>query len=253
MGDLMAFPETRLSLIRRVVATGDAASWDLFVANYWRATCRFAMRIGNLQWSDAEDVASKVFETLYRKSLLESWLSQPNARFKTLLCTVVKNIVLNTHRSNQTAARHRADQVQRAEEFGHLATNDQLSLFYDIWAEELMRTAVNSLMLDYHREGKGDYFRVLHARICEEMPVKEIAAALELKPTDIDNYYRHARDRLAERIKQSVRKDAASYTELTDLDEEFLHEWQRLAELVKHQGGLEAAVRKALQQQELRS
>jgi RNA polymerase sigma factor (sigma-70 family) len=249
----MAFPETRLSLIRRVVATGDAASWDLFVANYWRPTCRFAMRIGNLQWSDAEDVASKVFETLYRKSLLESWLSQPNARFKTLLCTVVRNIVLNAVRSQRTAARHQAEQFQRAEDLGSPATNDQLNLFYDIWAEELLKAAVNSLMTDYHREGKGDYFRVLHARICEEMPVKEIAAQLDLKPTDVDNYYRHARDRLAERIRQSVRKDAASYTELTDLDDEFRHEWQLLAQLVKHQGGLEAAVRKALQQNQLQN
>jgi RNA polymerase sigma factor (sigma-70 family) len=241
----MTFPDTRMSLIRRVVDTGDEASWNQFVAAYWRATCRFAMRTGELQWSDAEDVASGVFEILYRKSLLDSWLSRPEARFKTLLCTVVRHVVMNAVRSNQAAARRVAVQVQHVQDLSGKPSDHDMDAFYAIWVEELLRSAVQGVMGDYHREGKGDYFRVLYGRICEQLPVKEIAEQLGLKTTDVENYFRHARKRLSDRIELLVRKDAAYYTPLTELDAEFHHEWKRLGEYFLQHGGLEEAVRKA--------
>lgn len=247
----MAFPETRLSLIRRIVATGDATSWDQFMAGYWRAVCRFAMRIGNLQWQDAEDVASQVFEVLVRKSLLESWLDRPEAKFKTLLCTVIRHVVLNKVRANQTAARHMEAQIQQA--LRQSASGDQQDedLFAGIWAEELLQAAVQSLMTDYHREGKGDYYRVLHARICEELSIKDIAEQLGLKSTDVENYYRHARKRLGDSLERMVRTDISYYTDFSDLDAEFRREWQNLADLLQRQGGLERAVRNGMTGQKL--
>ena len=235
----MGFPDTRMSLIRRIVDTGDQASWNQFVATYWRAICRFAMRVGNLQWSDSEDVASSTFEILYRKSLLESWLSRPDARFKTLLCTVVRHVVMNRVRANQTIAKRVA---QEAQDLPGVVDQD-LDAFYAIWAEELLRSAVQSVMGDYHRDGKGDYFRVLYGRICEQLPVKEIAGQLELKVTDVENYFRHARKRLSDRIELLLRKDIAYYTPLPDIDAEFTHEWARLGEFLQEQGGLEEVVR----------
>lgn len=242
----MAFPETHVSLIRRIVATGDSASWDQFVANYWRASSRFAMRIGNLQLSDAEDVSSKVFEILYRKSLLESWLSRPDARFKTLLCTVIRNVVRNSVRSRQAESRRTIQPIQDVGDLGDPVTSDEVDLFYAIWGDELLKNAVKSLMADYHREGKGDYFRVLHGRICDALSFKDIADRLSLKPTDVENYFRHARQRLAERIELLVRKDTATYTDFSELDTEFEHEWGKIAEILKVRGGLEEAVRTAL-------
>ena len=242
----MAFPNTRMSLIRRIVVTGDAASWNQFVGGYWQATCRFAMRSGNLQWSDAEDVASKVFETLSQKSLLESWLAEPNAKFKTLLCTVIRNVVRNSVRSNQAAARHVRTDLPLETHLSSPATPLELDLFYGIWAEELIKAAVQSVLADYHREGKGDYFRVLYARICEELSVKEIAEDLAIKPTDVDNYFRHARQRLADRIDQMVSRETACYTDLADQDAEFRHERERLWEILQRQGGLEVAVQNAM-------
>ena len=238
----MAFPDTRLSLIRRIVATGDATSWEQFVASYWRAVCRFAMRVGNLQWADSEDVASLVFETLLRKSLLESWLTRPDARFKTLLCTVVRHVVQNTIRANRTAARHDGAPFQEALLQTGVDPQDN-DVFWAIWAEELLQSAVRSLMTDYHSDGKGDYYRVLHSRICEQLTTREIADELGVKPSDVDNYYRHARQRLGERLKRNLRIDISYYTDLADLDAEFRREWQNLAELLERHGGLEKTIR----------
>lgn len=242
----MAFPETRLSLIRRIVATGDATSWDEFVGSYWRAVCRFAMRLGNLQWTDSEDVASQVFEALYRRSLLESWLTRPDARFKTLLCTVVRNVVLNTNRANRTTARHidgPIDETLLQTESVDPQDND---VFMAIWAEELIQSTVRTLMTDYHHEGKGDYYRVLHSRICEQLTTREIADQLGIKPTDVDNYYRHARHRLGERLKLRLRMDVSYYTDFAELDTEFEREWQNLAEILQRHGGLEEAIRNGM-------
>jgi hypothetical protein len=158
--------------------------------------------------------------------------------------------VRNSVRSRHAAARHIGSGWQV--DANEAASGEELDLFYAIWAEELLKTAVQSLMADYHREGKGDYFRILHTRICEEMAVKEIAAALDVKTTDVDNYYRHARQRLADRIDHLVRKDAACYTEMSDLDDEFQHERQRLSEILQRQGGLEAAVRNAMSPKDLK-
>lgn len=242
----MAFPDTRLSLIRRIVATGDATSWDEFVASYWRAVCRFAMRLGNLQWTDSEDVASLVFEALFRRSLLESWLTRPEARFKTLLCTVVRHVVQNTIRANRTSARHIGTPIQQALlQTGGIDPQDE-DVFLAIWAEELLHSTVRSLMTDYHIEGKGDYYRVLHSRICEQLTTREIADQLGVKPTDVDNYYRHARHRLGERLKLRLRIDISYYTDFADQDAEFCREWQNLAEILQRHGGLEEAIRNGI-------
>lgn len=64
------------------------------------------MRFGNLRWEDAEDIASQTLEVLSRKELLLRWLADPRARFKTLVCGVVRNLVLNWSRSNQAHVRH---------------------------------------------------------------------------------------------------------------------------------------------------
>jgi RNA polymerase sigma factor (sigma-70 family) len=247
----MSFPDTRLSLIRRIVATGDAASWDEFVASYWRAVCRFAMRLGNLQWADSEDVASLVFEALFRKSLLESWLTRTDARFKTLLCTVVRNVVQNTNRANRTAARQIDDQFEQALLKTDGVDPQDADAFMAIWADELIQSTVRSLMTDYHNEGKGDYYRVLHSRICEEMSTKEIADLLGVKLTDVDNYYRHARQRLGEGLKLRLRMNISYYTDLADLDAEFHREWQHLAEILQRRGGLEVAIRNGMSSTEL--
>lgn len=247
----MAFPETRVSLIRRIVTSGDAAFWDQFVAGYWRATCRFAMRIGNLQWNDAEDVASQVFEVIVRKSLLQSWLAKPEARFKTLLCTVVRHVVHNTVRTKQRETRKIADQIQHALDDGNIAVHEDDDLFHTIWAEELLRTSVQAVMDDYHREGKGDYFRVLYGRVCEQLSFKEIAEHLDLKITDVENFSRHARKRLANELERRVRTDIAYYTDFAEIDAEFRREWQNLADLLQRRGGLETALRNSMSANEL--
>ena len=202
----MAFPETRLTLIHRLVAGDSETAWQQFLADYWRPICLFAMRIGNLCWEDAEDVASQTVEVISRKDLLKRWLAKPRSQFKTLICGVVRNLVSNRVRSERAHQQMLKQFVAESDEtLGQTASPEDLSAFYGIWAEELLRNAVQTVMWNYHRTGRGDYFRVLHGRICDGLTNREIASLLGIKVTDVENYYRNVREKLTEEMESGIR------------------------------------------------
>jgi DNA-directed RNA polymerase specialized sigma24 family protein len=119
------------------------------------------------------------------------------------------------------------------------------SAFYAAWAEDLVQQAVDGLLTEYNQTGKGDRFRVLFGRICDEMSVVEIAAALKLTPTAVETHYRQARQRLSERLQELVRWQARRYSASDGEDAEFEVEWNRLGKFLSEHGGLEVAVRRS--------
>src|SRR5262245_3212426 len=94
----MSFPQTRHTLIQRIVTRGDDQDWQAFLADYWGPVCRFAMRRGGLALADAEDVAAATFEALVANRLLARWVSDRAAKLRTLLCAVVRNVLSNRAR-----------------------------------------------------------------------------------------------------------------------------------------------------------
>lgn len=248
----MTFPTTRYTLIQRIATNSIEADWTVFLTDYWRPICRFAARWGKLSLHDAEDVASVTLETMIRNDLLVRWTQDPRARLRTLICAVVRKVLANNGRRQRTEQRHLREYVI---EFGVQCRFEELILesipggeadaFYEAWAEELLQAAVEGLLDGYHSEGRGDYFRVFYGRVCEGMPVKEVAELLNLKVTDVDNFYRHARNRLETRLKELVRWHVTRYTANNVIEEEFHAEWQRLGEFLTQHGGLESALRRS--------
>lgn len=240
----MAFPETRLTLIHRIAKGDDDAAWQRFLADYWRPICLFAKRIGNLSWEDAEDVASQTIDVLNRKELIGRWLATPQARFKTLLCSVIRNLVSNTVRSAHARARRTAEYAADWDAMTTQEVNqDDINTFYAIWADELIRGVVEALMWQYHRDGRGDYFRVLYGRICDQLTSKDLAEQLGIKLTDAENYYRHAKQQLTAQIETALRREIEQYGLNSDLEEEFRLEWGQLAAYFEQRGGLEETIR----------
>src|SRR5262249_18863629 len=157
-------------LIQRLVARGDDQDWQAFLLDYWGPICRFAMRRGGLALADAEDVASGTFEAIIRNRLLERWVTARAAKLRTLFCAVARNILAN--RARVQAGRERLLREQAGE--GAFASSldapaEQVDAFYAAWVEEILQQAVETLFATYHQSRKGDYFRVLYGRICEEM------------------------------------------------------------------------------------
>jgi AcrR family transcriptional regulator len=100
-------------------------------------------------------------------------------------------------------------------------------------------------LTELHRAGKGDYFRVLYGRLCEQMTMPEIADALGIKVTSAENHYKAARKRLAAILEDLVRQHVARYAPDSDREEEFAAEWAQLGDYLTQHGGLDQAVRDA--------
>lgn len=240
----MTFPETRHTLILRIASGGGDADWREFLADYWEPVCRFVRHRGNLRSHDAEDISAQVFETLLRKQLLLRWSDSPVAKLRTLLCTVARNALSNRNRIDANRAQLLAEMpLQLSDE--ELDSGDESDFFYTAWVDELLHSASDSLMLDYHKEGRGDYFRVLYSRICEDLSNAEIAELLEIKLSDVDNYFRHARQRLLERIQESVREHVQRYSMSRSAEDDFQSEWKELGRYLEEHGGLEQSIRHA--------
>ena len=242
------FPETRHTLIQRLATSGEEADWQQFLSDYWRPVCRFAARWGRLGTEDAEDVASMTFEALIRSRLLSRWVLHRTAKLRTLVCSVVRNVISNRARVQQgreRRVREHAGELDRLLTDSLDAPPDQIDAFYLAWAEELLQTAVGRLLEDYHREGRGDYFRVLYGRLCEQMTSREIADNLDIKLTDAENFYKHSRQRLGGALEQLVREHVERYTPPEQFADEFRAEWQMLGECLDGRGGLERALRES--------
>ena len=239
----MSFPETRLTLIQRLATGGTAEDWQAFLGDYWGPVCRFALRSGAGQLNDAEDVAGQTFEVLWESRLLVRWIANRTARLRSLLCGVTRKILANRHRvrtGRDRLSRDAADQWAQSE-----ATEDQqAAVFYAAWVEDLLRQAVEAIVAKYYQEAKGDYVRVLYGRLCQGLSIAELAAALDIRPSAVDNYFRHARQRLADALQALLRQQIDCYTAPEEAEQEFRTEWQQMGTYLTDHGGLEEVVRR---------
>jgi DNA-directed RNA polymerase specialized sigma24 family protein len=240
----MSFPQTRLTLIQRLVVEGNEEDWRTFVRDYWGPVCRFAMRWGAANLDDAEDVAIEAFEIVWRNDLLERWVAHRSAKLRTLLCAVLRNILANRGRVRATRQKIIAE-LSAGLDHPPAPPGEGDDLFYGAWVEDLLERAVGSLAADYGKEGKGDYLRVLYGRICEERTIAECATALNLTPASVDNYFRHARARLSDKLRELLSQQISRYVPADEIEQELESEWRQLGSYLAEHGGLEAAVHRA--------
>lgn len=251
----MGFPQTRLTLIRRLSTGGSEEDWHQFLHDYWGPVCGFAMGWGGLAVHDAEDVAAETFQTLIRGDLLARWGENRAARLRTLLCAVARNVIANMARIEKGRKRIMRELAQRPRDeipesiwTSPEPTDEQVDAFYQAWVDDLLERCVERLLTDLHRAGKGDYFRVLFGRLCEELSMPEIAEMLQIKTTTAENYFKAAKKRLAAELEHAVRGHVAKYCDETSIDDEFRAEWAQLSEYLLEHGGIEDAVRSSHQQ-----
>jgi RNA polymerase sigma factor (sigma-70 family) len=251
----MAFPQTRHSLIERLASGGDEADWRDFLEDYWGPVCRFARQRGNLTLEDSEDVASETLAAVVKNNLLSRWSTDRSAKLRTLICAVVRNVLSNRARieiGRARIVREHAGQLDRYAAIDSLdpedVSTDAIDAFYAAWADDLVQQAVDGLLAEYNSSGKGDCFRILYARLCEEMRMSEIAAALKLTPATVDSQYRQAKERLSERLQELVRGQVSRYSSPDEAENELVVEWSKLRSHLSEHGGLDAAIRRSSSQ-----
>ncbi|WP_145450148.1 RNA polymerase sigma factor [Gimesia panareensis] len=246
----MPFPETRHTLIQRIATTGNEDDWRTFMTDYWRPVCRFSIRWGKINLTDAEEVAALTFAALIQNQLLARWLSNPSARLRTLICSVVRNVLSNQARvqtGRQNILEKLAHDPARPDWIldSQGASPEQLDLFYAAWVEELLQDCVETVMAEYYSTNRGDYFRVLYGKICEQMTAREIAEHLGLQTTTVENYFKHSRRQLADCLEKTLEARVRRYSDPRNFDSEFQQEWEDLGSYLTAQGGLEQAVHRS--------
>ena len=240
----MSFPSTHLSLIDRLAEAGSAEDWTRFLKDYWGPLCRFCLRHGARDLDEAEDLASETFEVLWKNRLLDRWRSQQSAKLRSLLCGVVRHLLANRRRAEERKERLRPGLIEHAEELSRSAQPD-IDVFYGAWVEGLVQQAVDSLAIEYCGQGQGDRIRVLYGRLCEGLTIAQVAAALNLRSTTVDFYFRDARDKLAGTLRRLLEEQVRRYVPAEEAEAEFAREWQDLGAYLAAHGGLEEAVRRA--------
>ena len=248
----MSFPDTRHTFIYRLATSNTEADWREFLTDYWGPVCRFAQRRAGLRIEDAEDTAAQTFEALIRNQLLVRWVAKRSAKLRTLLCSVIRNVLANKHRVEAGRVRLLRENAEVIDDRNGLcvirdldASAEEMDAFYTAWVEQLLDLAVEAILADYHRAGKGDCFRVLYGRLCEGMTANEIATALKLPVHVVDNYYKSARGRLTKELETQVREHVSRYCLDENAEAEFRAEWAQLGKYLQDHGGLEDVVRRA--------
>ena len=190
-------------------------------------------------------MASQTFEAIVRNNLLARWSAHRAAKLRTLIWRfVVRNVLSN--RSRVEAGREPGGSREHG---GRLdpgtstnpatcpqtttAAKSRVHFIGAAWAEDLVQQAVDGLLTEYNQQGHPDRFRVLFGRICEELSVVEIAAALKLSPVAVETHYRQARQRLSERLQELVRWQARRYSAADGEDREFDVEWNKLGRFLQ--------------------
>jgi RNA polymerase sigma factor (sigma-70 family) len=240
----MSFPQTQLTLIQRLAAGGTEDDWRGFLKDYWGPICRFSLRFGARNLDEAEDVASKTFEVLWEERLLVRWASNRSAKLRTLLCTVVRNVLSHQNRVRASREERQQDLAEHLDRLNR-PPDKHVDAFYVAWVEDLVQQAVKSLAAGYCRKGQVDYVRVLYGRLCQGMTIAQVAESLGISNAMVDHYFRDAKQRLGEILEQLARRQSSSYCSPNEAEQEFVTEWQRLGQYLAEHGGIEEAVRQA--------
>ena len=248
----MSFPETRHTFIQRLASHGREDDWRQFMDEYWFPLCRFAMWKGKLKSDEAEDIASITLTAIIQNELLARWVARPSAKLRTLFCSVVRNVLSNRARVESGRSSLRKRDRHLLQNAASIRLEDEVTVapedvaeFYSAWVDELLHAAVNQLLDHYHKSARGDCFRVLYGRICEQMTNREIAQHLQLNLSTVENYYQDARDRLGLQLRFELRRRVEQYSQPADVGSEFQAEWAELSDFLNSRGGLENAVRQA--------
>jgi RNA polymerase sigma factor (sigma-70 family) len=210
------------------------------------------MRWGRQTLDDSEDIASITFQALIANQLLNRWMKEPRSKFRTLLCSVARNVISNQVRissGRQRLIRENQDLLQQflVSEPGEelQVSSDQLDAFYAAWVEDLVQKAVDRLLEESLKTGHGDRFRVLFGRICEEMSMKDIAKSLRIDVSKAENDFKQAKKRLQDILQDLVREQSARYSPPEEVASAFASEWRELGEFLQSRGGIDAALRNA--------
>ena len=215
-------PERRLAL-------------EQFCRTYWYPVYAFIRRRGQSP-DDARDLSQEFFARLVEKEWLGGVERRDDARFSTLLLTMLKRFLVNEYERGHTAKRGGGVQpvsidVAQAEQwFGAEPSTDETpeKLFERRWALAVLAAALERLREELAASGKSRHFERLSPFLSREPDAGEYESAgtaLDLAARSIAV----AVHRLRQRYRAVLREElAAGAPDSAHVDEEMRHLSQAL-------------------------
>jgi len=186
-------PETRQSLLVRLVDRSDQEAWHEFAQIYGPVVYRLALRKG-LQHADAEDLAQQVLTAVSRA--IDRWQTDPTrAKFRTWLHRIAHNLIINalTRAAPDRAAGDTGtfDQLHRA-----AADGPDSDLVRFEFRREVFRWAAEQI----HNEFRAGTWDAFWLTAVEERPIEDVAKRIGMSCGAIYA----ARSRVMKRLKEKV-------------------------------------------------
>jgi RNA polymerase sigma-70 factor (ECF subfamily) len=186
-------PETRQSLLVRLVDRADEEAWHEFAQIYGPVVYRLALRKG-LQHADAEDLAQQVLTAVSRA--IDRWQTDPTrAKFRTWLHRIAHNMIVNAL-TRAAPDRGAGDTGMLDQLREHAADGPDSDLVRFEFRREVFRWAGEQIRNEF-RAGTWDAFWLTAV---EEQAVEEAARRLG---TSCGAIYA-ARSRVMKRLKEKV-------------------------------------------------
>jgi len=178
---------------------------DFVVRRYRRPVLDFAILQG-LSQEDSEDVAQEVFVRVCQKEFLRK-ADQIRGKFRTVLLTVTKRVIVSLRRHDTAGKRDRRRQIP----IEGMDLPDEIPAdpdFDRLWVKNLVTQALDRLELDPAIEALR-----LHLK---GLTYQQISVKLGKKVSDVNNYIFRARERLRQEIEYLI----GEYSSREDIAEE---------------------------------
>jgi len=165
---------------------------EFLVHRYRQPVVEFCLLQG-LSAEDAEDVAQEVFIRICSERFLKK-VDQIRTRFRNVLLTVTKRVIISQRRHQTAQIRDRRRDVALEGDIPKETATDPE--FDRLWVKNLVEHALESLEADSAVQALR-----LHLK---GLSYQQIAEALEKKATDVTNLLHRARVRLRREIERLV-------------------------------------------------
>ena len=221
-GASQGFPATHWSVVAGAADRAGPegrARLEALAALYWKPIYRHIRLSWNLGNEEAKDLTQQFFLHILEGTFLDQ-VSPAKGRFRAFVKASLENF-LRQHRRDARRLKRGGGaaplsiDMSGEEPFEVPAPPSAPGEAMDReWRRILLAEAVNRLRAAYEREGKGEYFEVFRLLDLEspdgDRPrYHDVAAALKIKETDVDNRLAHARKRLFEIVREIVAESVA--------------------------------------------
>ena len=174
--------QTRQTLIERLRDQYDEDSWQVFIQTYQRYIY-VVIRGMNINHSEAEDLVQEVLFQLWNK-LPEFNYNPDKAKFRTWLCTVIKNRVLNYIKAKESQL-NRIDKASQQPVKGY-SDHEMDAIMQKEWEVYITNMALERIKSSF----PGQAIKVFEMTL-EGKSIAEIASALDIKENSV---YEHNRN-----------------------------------------------------------